>query len=108
MHHLFYQLEEKTAVPSNGLYAVKERVDRTVIAAPLWRRLFRINPESIIISTMFLGMDHSWGHGDKQLFETMIFGGPRDQEQVRYATWEEAQKGHNEIVSSLCSKGGRG
>jgi len=48
----------------------------------------------ILISTVFLGLDHSYGSGPPLLFETMIFGGPHDQYQERYTTWEEAEAGH--------------
>ena len=50
------------------------------------------------ISTVFLGLDHSFGQGDPLLFETMIFGGAHDQYQRRYLTREAAIKGHAEAV----------
>ena len=46
------------------------------------------------VSTVFIGIDHQWGKGPPLLFETMIFGGPHDQYQERYSTWEEAELGH--------------
>jgi hypothetical protein len=51
-------------------------------------------PGGVEVSTVFLGIDHNWGGGEPLLFETMIFGGELDQEQWRYSTWEEAEKGH--------------
>lgn len=50
------------------------------------------------VSTVFLGLDHSFGSGPPLLFETMVFGGPFDQEQDRYSTWAEAEAGHARIV----------
>jgi hypothetical protein len=51
------------------------------------------------VSTVFLGIDHSFGSGrGPLLFETMIFGGKHDQYQERYVTWEEAEAGHAEAV----------
>jgi hypothetical protein len=50
------------------------------------------------VSTVFLGLDHSFGGGTPMLFETMIFGGEHDQYQERYATWEEAEAGHSQAV----------
>lgn len=50
------------------------------------------------ISTVFLGLDHSFGDGPPILFETMIFGGPEDEYQERYSTWEEAEEGHKKAV----------
>ena len=55
------------------------------------------------VSTVFLGLDYNWGTGKPLLFETMIFGGERDGETERYATWNEAEKGHKKIVASLQS-----
>lgn len=51
------------------------------------------------VSTVFLGLDHSFGIGAKPvLFETMVFGGPLDGEQERYCTWDEAEEGHKEML----------
>ena len=52
------------------------------------------------ISTVFIGLDHSFGNGDPLLFETMIFGGPRDDHMRRYATWDDALIGHHEMVAT--------
>lgn len=55
------------------------------------------------ISTVFLGLDHSFGEGAPLLFETMIFGGKEDGYQERYSRWDEAEKGHDaacEIVKN--------
>lgn len=46
------------------------------------------------ISTVFLGLDHSFGDGPPLLFETMIFGGEHDQWQERCSTWDEAEAMH--------------
>lgn len=70
------------------------RVDRTVVGDKL-------------VSTMFLGVDHSFGVGDPELFETMVFNNDKtnyashDEYTRRYATMEQAQKGHKEVVSQL-------
>lgn len=53
------------------------------------------------VSTVFLGVDHGWYDGPPVLFETMIFGGPRDQETHRYCTWDEAEAGHKQILEEL-------
>ena len=55
------------------------------------------------VSTVFLGLDHSFGDGPPILFETMVFGGPLDQEMDRYATMEEAQAGHLVMVAKASS-----
>lgn len=48
----------------------------------------------ITVSTVFLGLNYNWGEGPPILFETMIFGGEHDEDQWRYATWDEAVAGH--------------
>jgi hypothetical protein len=52
-----------------------------------------------LVSTVFLGIDHSFGGDVPILFETMIFGGRHDHWQTRYATREEALAGHNRAVA---------
>jgi hypothetical protein len=51
------------------------------------------------ISTVFLGVDHSWGDGPPLIFETMIFGGPHNKATGRCSTWAEAMNMHR----SLCA-----
>ena len=51
------------------------------------------------ISTVFLGLDRSFGGNRPVLFETMIFGGPHDGYQERCSTWEEAEIEHNKAKS---------
>lgn len=50
--------------------------------------------DNIHISTVWLGLDHSFGMGEPLIFETMIFGGIYDQEQWRYSTQTQAEIGH--------------
>lgn len=52
------------------------------------------------VSTVFLGINH--GFGEHSLwFETMIFGGPFNDYQVRYETYEQAVTGHRVVVWKL-------
>ena len=53
------------------------------------------------VSTVWLGLDHSFGYGPPVIFETMIFGGEHDQWQNRYCTEEEALAGHQAVVDAL-------
>ncbi len=55
----------------------------------------------ISVSTVFLGIDHSFNSEIPILFETMIFGGKHNEYQERYTTWEQAEKGHERAVT-LC------
>lgn len=57
--------------------------------------------KEILISTVFLGFDHSLGTGDPILFETMIFGGRYDLYQRRYSTYEKAEEGHQAAVEMV-------
>lgn len=62
------------------------------------------------VSTVFLGLDHNFtGKGPPLLFETMLFQQPDASgfgegrgEEIdcrRYSTWDEAERGHAEIVA---------
>jgi hypothetical protein len=63
------------------------------------RVVARNENDGVVVSTVFLGLDHRFGgKGPPLIFETMIFGGPRDQETYRYSTWEEAEAGHRKLL----------
>lgn len=63
------------------------------------RRVAETNlPNGIMVSTVFLGLDHNFYGGPPVLWETMIFGGPHDQYQERYTSREAALEGHEEAV----------
>jgi hypothetical protein len=64
------------------------------------RQLARDDVAGAMVSTVFLGIDHGWG-GVVQLWETMVFGGALEGEQVRYATRAEALAGHSEMVARV-------
>lgn len=63
-----------------------------------WRVLQQTQLGTVMVSTVFLGTDHSWDGPRPILFESMIFGGPLDQEQERYATRAEALNGHVALI----------
>lgn len=56
----------------------------------------RIN--GVRVSTVFLGLDHSFSNGPPILYETMIFGGRQDQEQWRYQDSASARRHHRRLV----------
>ena len=60
------------------------------------KRVAETISDEIRVSTVFLGLDHSYDGKGPVLFETMIFGGEHDQDQWRYKTWDEAEEGHFE------------
>lgn len=89
-----YILEGKKVIPCDLMTWAKwfETADRTVAKAEIGDSL---------VSTVFLGIDHSSGYGPPMLFETMVFGGSLDQKQDRYSRWEEAERGHEEMCKRV-------
>lgn len=56
----------------------------------------------VLVSTVFLGIDHSFRPGSiPTLFETMVFGGDLDGWQERYATRTGALDGHEAAVKMV-------
>jgi hypothetical protein len=52
------------------------------------------------VSTVFLGLDHSYSGHTPLLFETMVFG-MDDEIQERWTTWDEAEKGHKAVLEKV-------
>ena len=66
------------------------------------RRVARTFVGDVELSTVWLGIDHSFGLGDHILiFESMCFGGPHDMAQQRYPDEESALRGHIAAVDLL-------
>lgn len=79
------------------------------------RQLARDDIEGCLVSTVFLGLDHAFGSGPPVLFETMAFSAAGEMrnllgrehevheelEQRRYCTYDEAMKGHAEVVAHV-------
>ncbi len=53
------------------------------------------------VSTVFLGLNHAPSLGPPVLFETMVLGGLLDGHQWRYSTYDEAERGHEEVVGMV-------
>lgn len=53
------------------------------------------------ISTVFLGLDYSIGVGPPLWFETLVSGGPLNDEMARYPTLEAAMHGHEHVVGRV-------
>src|SRR5687767_8891683 len=55
------------------------------------------------VSTVFLGLDHSYGGGPPMIFETMVFWDGHDlhNECERYATRAAALAGHDQMVARV-------
>ena len=64
-----------------------------------WVAIDEVGP--FTVSTVWLGLDHSFFVGPPLIFETMVFGpGARD-EQWRYSTEEDALAGHVQVVNEV-------
>lgn len=60
--------------------------------------------EDILISTVFIGLDHNWAFsGPPILWETLVFGGPLDGEMDRYASKEAAVAGHQRMCERVAT-----
>lgn len=68
------------------------------------RRVAKTTIGEIDVSTVFLGIDHSFGDRVPILFETMVFGGELDERMERYATWQDAEEGHRRWVKKVEAK----
>ena len=63
------------------------------------RTLRRDTIGDVLISTVFLALDHAFGGMVPVLWETMIFGGPHDAYQERYTSKDAALAGHARAVA---------
>ena len=73
-----------------------EHSDRSVARTAMlgWPR------DKIVVSTVFLGIDHSFGGAEQLWFETMVFCNSfGDKDMERYATWNETVAGHKAMVA---------
>jgi hypothetical protein len=93
-----YLLDGHETVPTDDLelWARRLELDNRIVAIT---HLGRCR-----ISTVFLGLDHNFGHGPPLLFETMAF----DEESGRWldiqewcSTWSQAEDQHARVVASL-------
>lgn len=86
----------------NGSYAewcnVFGKTDRNVEKT-------KVGNDRWIVSTVFLGFDHSFGKGKPLIFETLVMGPePYDGICYRYSNETEAVEGHEAVVQLLRQK----
>ena len=102
-----------------GTYILDENHQPVKASTLTWARCLEMSDRQVAlsetelheVSTVFLGLDHSFGNGPPILFETMVFARERggDGQRLgddlglmdRYATWDEALKGHNDILREV-------
>lgn len=98
-------MKKKTKIKGLGMYILekgKPKSETDILKWGRWMETYNRIMErnmigNVMISTVFLGIDHSFGEDKPVLYETMIFGSklkPIKDFQVRYCTLKEAQKGH--------------
>ena len=95
----------------NGYFLLDEsgdpyQVEDTIEWAKGYEKMDRIIARTsvtkdVMVSTVFLALDHSFGDGAPVLYETMVFGGSLDQETERYCTREESLTGHAKMVARV-------
>lgn len=88
-----------------------ESVPATIEAWGRWFNTFDLkdwrvglyDKDGIAVSTIFLCIDYGFSSGDGEplVFETMVFGGRFDGEQEHYATWQQAEAGHQRWVEKI-------
>jgi len=94
-----YILVGHSAVPEDDLMMAWaqwfETGDRSVAQTDVFGGLCHV-------STVFLGLDYSFGQGRPLLFETMAFWDGEDSyEQTRSGTWEEAELAHQKMCREV-------
>jgi hypothetical protein len=96
-----------------GLYILRNKLAVPVATVEEWGRFFQTENRIVAveqiggytISTVFLGLDHSFGGELPILFETMIFGPDHDTVDMdRCGTWEEAIDMHERMVALVVAK----
>lgn len=98
--HLYYILDDAgnaVPVPVAALAVWAKR--------PHSSRVAREEIGDVLVSTIFLGIDHNFSeHGSPVLWETMVFGGAHDQAQERYTSKTDALAGHARWVAKVSAK----
>ena len=90
-----YILNDGVPVPAPSLVAWANWIgvnDRTIA---------RTEVGEVTVSTVFLGLDHNFFGGTPLLFETLVFGGEHADDMERYATLDEARRGHDRMVALI-------
>lgn len=91
---IYFKLQGKIAVPCSILEWGMDYEDVNA------RTVARTFIGTLWVSTVFIGLDHSFGGDDAYpaIFETMIFDDIEDDYQERCSTWAEAEEMHARAV----------
>ena len=100
-----YMLRGREIVATDSLAVWAEWIEKAD------RHVAQTDIDGIWVSTVFMGLDHNWrGVGAPILFETMVFDHSVNDEDrwveiegyfARYSTFDEAERGHQEIVARV-------
>jgi len=88
MRRDYFKLEGKEVVPVADCLEWAQWYEKSD------RQVARDDIDTVVVSTVFIGLDHQFGDGPPLLFETLVFGGKLDGQMDRYSTWDEATAGH--------------
>lgn len=70
----------------------------------VYKRIAKDQVDEYEVSTVWLGLDHSFMGGPPLIFETTLFGdGDRNNDMWRYSTEQEAIEGHASVVAGLAN-----
>lgn len=100
----YYILKDKIAVPVDDIRVWSqwfETANRVVKSTTMDIVYTGINTGRIKISTVFLGLNHSYENGPPLIFETMVFGGTHDGYLQRNSTWEQAEQTHDDMINEI-------
>lgn len=92
----YYDRDGKPMSDTLAWARLSENRDYKVVKQTTIGRLF--------VSTVWLGLDHSFGSGPPLIFETMVFDQGQDGTDVdcrRYSTEAEALAGHEEVLAEI-------
>jgi hypothetical protein len=78
-----------------------EHANTKVVVTTLEVKHMGLPISHVTISTVFLGLDHSFTSTDVHLFETMVFGGGFDGIMDRCDTWDNAVTMHETILENI-------
>jgi hypothetical protein len=94
----YFKLDEnKNAIPCNAI----EWSEQFETMSDKERRVGIDIIDGKLISTVFLGLNHSHDKSEIHIFETMIFNQKGKLDELycdRYATWKEAEIGHKKAI----------
>lgn len=64
-----------------------------------WRVAFTRLSDDLEVSTVWLGIDHGFGHYGPLIFETLVFGDDSGEAMWRYRTEDEALEHHQQLIT---------